>query len=129
MSLPVIPKDESTTVITSLSLQDFKNELQINPGALIIKFGAEWCGPCKRIDPLVKDQMTNLPATIKGAIIDIDENLELYAFLKSKRQVNGVPVILCYKKGNLTWVPDLVVVGADNNQINAFFENCKKLVV
>lgn len=124
MDLPVIQN-----VLSSLSLQDFKNELQNNPGALIIKFGAEWCGPCKTIDPLVKHHMSNLPVTIKGAIIDIDENFEIYAFLKSKRQVNGVPVILCYKKGNLTWIPDLVVVGADVNQINAFFENCKKLVV
>jgi hypothetical protein len=37
---------------------------------------------------------------ITSAIIDIDDNFEIYAFLKSKKMVNGVPVILCYKKGN-----------------------------
>jgi hypothetical protein len=68
--------------------------------------------------------MSQFPHTIQGAIIDIDDNFEIYAFLKSKRVVNGVPVILCYKKGNLNYVPNDVVVGADVNQINMFFSRC-----
>ena len=111
-------------VITEMSKNDFQNALASNPGALIIKFGAEWCGPCKKIDPLVYRWMSKFPDTIQGAIIDIDDNFEIYAFLKSKKQVNGVPVILCYKKGNHTWIPDDVIVGADEVSVNRFFEKC-----
>jgi len=70
--------------------------------------------------------MNRLPETIQGAVIDIDDeaSFDLYAFLKSKKQVNGVPVILCYKKGNMTYVPDNVIVGADEDQVNRFFTAC-----
>ena len=107
-----------------MSKEDFQNAHVLNQGALIIKFGAEWCGPCKKIEPLVNYWFSKFPSTIQGAIIDIDENFEIYAFLKSKKQVNGVPVILCYKKGNQTWIPDEVIVGADEASVGRFFEKC-----
>jgi lipopolysaccharide assembly outer membrane protein LptD (OstA) len=51
-----------------------------------------------------------------------------HAILKSKKQVNGVPAILCYKRGNKTIIPDNIVVGADENQINLFFKQCLSYV-
>ena len=119
-TIPTVP----TNIITEMTKESFADLLTNNKGALIIKFGAEWCGPCKKIEPLVNGWMARLPDTVQGAIIDIDDNFEIYAFLKSKRVVNGVPVILCYKKGNLNYIPDDVVVGADFNQINIFFSRC-----
>jgi hypothetical protein len=66
--------------------------------------------------------------TIQCSIIDIDDNFEIYAFLKSKKMVNGVPVILCYKKGNISWIPDKAVVGADERQVNIFFQECTQFI-
>jgi hypothetical protein len=63
---------------------------------------------------------------IQCAIIDIDKCFDVYSYLKSKRMVNGVPVILCYKKGNNNFAPDDIVVGADKNKINEFFIRCSK---
>jgi thioredoxin 1 len=117
-------------VITEMSKDSFSQLLQTNNGLLIIKFGAEWCGPCKKIDPLVYEWMNKLSTqpNVQCAIIDIDDNFEIYAFLKSKKMVNGVPVILCYKKGNISWIPDKAVVGADERQVNIFFQDCSQLV-
>jgi len=114
----------SSPIITQMDRSGFQNALLNNPGGLIIKFGAEWCGPCKTIDPLVYSFMNQLPVNVQGAIIDIDDNFDIYAFLKSKRQVNGVPAILFYKKGNLTWVPDGSVIGADESKVRLFFQQC-----
>jgi thioredoxin 1 len=111
-------------VITEMSKENFVKLLVNNTGALVIKFGAEWCGPCKKIEPLVHEWFNKLPPSIITAVIDIDENFDIYALLKSKKQINGVPAILCYKKGNLTTIPDHIVVGTDENQINHFFEQC-----
>ena len=113
-----------SNVITELSKDQFVNALQNNRGALVIKFGAEWCGPCKTIKPLVNSWMTQFPPSIQGAVIDIDENFEIYALLKSKRQINGVPTIMCYKQGNISPIPDHIVVGTDVNKINQFFTQC-----
>ena len=127
---PMEPLTIPENVITEMSKESFSQLLQTNKGILIIKFGAEWCGPCKKIDPLVYEWMNKLSnqPNVQCAIIDIDDNFEIYAFLKSKKMVNGVPVILCYKKGNVTWVPDKAIVGADEKQVNLFFQQCSQLV-
>ena len=113
-------------VVTSMTKAEFIEALQNNKGAVVIKFGAEWCGPCKQIEGLVYECMGKMPTEILCAVLDIDDDgaFDLYAFLKSKRMVNGVPVLLCYKKGNLTWVPDDVVVGANVDGIKAMFQKC-----
>ena len=119
----------SSNIITRMDKLGFQKALNENPGGLIIKFGAEWCGPCKKIDPLVYKYMNQLPENIQGAVLDIDESFELYAFLKTKKQVNGVPVILFFKKGSISWVPDRAVVGADEQQIALFFKGCLESVI
>lgn len=126
---PMEPLTIPENVITEMSKDSFSQLLQTNNGLLIIKFGAEWCGPCKNIDPLVYYWMNKLSThpNVQCAIIDIDESFEIYAFLKSKKMVNGVPVILCYKKGNISWIPDKAVVGADERQVNIFFQECFQL--
>lgn len=121
----IIPKN----VITEMTKNSFANLLETNQGILIIKFGAEWCGPCKKIDPLVYKLMSQMPyPKATCAIIDIDDNFEIYAFLKSRKMVNGVPAILCYKKGNLSFIPDNTVIGSDENQVNLFFQACKQYI-
>jgi thioredoxin 1 len=114
-------------IITEISsLDQFAEQLKTNPGLLILKFGATWCGPCKRIEPLVHDWLEKLPENIQFCMIDIDECFDLYVFLQKKKMINGVPGILCYYKNNLNYIPNDSVVGADANQINAFFERCIK---
>jgi hypothetical protein len=38
--------------------------------------------------------------------------------------VNGIPVLLCYKKGNTTFIPDDVITGSDATQLHMFFKRC-----
>ena len=118
---------EKRGVITDLGkLIDLQSALQNNPGVFIVKLGAEWCGPCKRIEGLVKSCMDQAPANVQCAIIDVDEAFEIYGFLKTKRVVNGIPAILAYYQGNLNYIPDEVVIGSDQTQIIALFQRCYK---
>ena len=112
-------------ILTELhSTLQFIDHLQKNPGLIIIKFGATWCGPCKAVEKQVHDWLDKMPATVQSFVIDIDECFEVYAFLKSKKMVNGIPVILCYDKGNLNYIPSDCIIGADKNGIDAFFYKC-----
>ena len=120
MPLPIITEIRDRT--------HFSEILQLNPGLFIIKFGANWCGPCKTIDPGIKSYFERLPNTIQTAIIDIDKCTDVYSFLKSKRVVNGVPVLLCYIKGNVSHIPDDIIIGADKQKINDFFVRCNNLL-
>ena len=106
--------------------QSFLDLLAINPGIVLVKFGATWCGPCKKIESNVHHFFNSSPKNVICAVIDVDESFDLYSCLKSKKMVNGIPVILCYKKGNVSYIPDDSVTGADINQLNHFFMRCGK---
>ena len=116
MVLPIITKYENR--------HKFIESLNHNPGLIFIKLGAEWCEPCKLIEEDIKDCFQKMPDTVQCAMIDVDENFDLYAFLKSKKIVPGIPTILCYFQENTHYVPDDVVVGADKNEIKIFFNRC-----
>ena len=116
------PQKVVTPIIEEFSRSQFEDLLKQNPGKIVLKFGATWCGPCKLIDPLVNQWFSNMPATVKCAAIDIDESFDLYGAFKSKRQITGIPAILCFNKGNESYIPDLSVVGADVHQVNSFFK-------
>ena len=74
MSLPIIYNIENKNAFIQL--------LQSNPGVLIIKFGAEWCGPCKIIEGHVKHHMMQMPENIQCVVVDVDKSIEIYGFLK-----------------------------------------------
>ena len=109
-------------------LEHFKQLLDENPGLLIIKFGAEWCQPCREIKNYIHSIFSRMPPTIQPVIVDVDESIEIYSFLKSKRMIPGVPAILCYYKGNRNYVPDDSVIGASSQHLNLFFERCSKRI-
>ena len=104
--------------------QQFFEILKQNPGLILVKFSADWCKPCKQIKPVVDAFFLSSPSNVLCAEIDIDTSFDLYAFLKSKKMVNGIPVILCYKKGNQSYIPDDSVTGADPTQLDLFFKRC-----
>lgn len=108
------------------SREHFFRLLEKNPGLIIVKLGASWCKPCKIIKPVVDAFFASSPDNVICCEIDIDESFDLYAFLKSKKMVNGIPVILCYVKGNTSFIPDESVTGADPTQLDTFFKRCGK---
>jgi thioredoxin 1 len=52
----------------------------------LLKFSAEWCGPCKALSKIMKEITFPYPVTE----IDIDENIEL----SSKYAIRSVPTLL-----------------------------------
>lgn len=104
--------------------QAFYNLLHENPGIIIIKFGATWCNPCKMIENDVNFYFSKMPENVQCVLVDVDRSKELYAYLKTKRMLNGVPAILCYYKGNTEHIPDEFVIGANKAQIKNLFTVC-----
>ena len=115
----------SKQIIASFSSrQDFMNLLKSNPGLIIIKSGATWCKPCQAITPVLEGFFATSPPNVICADVDVDESFDLYAFMKSKKMVNGIPAILMYKRGNITFVPNDSVSGADPTALHNFFRRC-----
>ena len=104
----------------------FFHLLQHNPGLIILKLGSSWCSPCKLIEQPVHGFFASSPPEVICGDIDVDQSFDFYSFLKSKKMVNGIPVLLCFKKGNETYIPDDMVTGADSQQLHQLFVRCGK---
>jgi thiol-disulfide isomerase/thioredoxin len=115
----------SKQIIESFQNRDeFLKLLGVNPGLVIIKLGATWCGPCKTIAPVVHAFFASSPANVVCADIDVDESFDLYAVFKQKKMVNGIPVIMLFRKGNVSFIPDDSVTGSGAPELDAFFKRC-----
>ena len=106
-----------------LTSNELKEKIQ-NKENFVLDLFATWCGPCKNIEPLVSEWLNKMPNNVCRAIIDIDENIDLYGFYKKKRVVQGVPTILAYYEGNDHYIPDDMTFGSDPKSTNDFFSRC-----
>ena len=102
----------------------FQEVLESNEGIIILKFGAEWCQPCKAITPFVKEMIGKLPPSFTVYDLDVDDNFEIYAYLKSKKMVTGIPVILAYYRENKTFASNESISGANEEDYKQFFLKC-----
>ncbi len=115
-------------VIIELQVDNLiKNILpNLNNRLLIIKFGAEWCGPCKKIENVFYEEVIKREKNILVADLDVDENFEIYGKFKTARLVNGIPAILAFKsQEGGEKLNELVidsVTGSDTNKIIEFFQ-------
>ena len=121
--MPVTSKDELIT-----DVQDLYTILSNNNGIVILKFSADWCGPCKKIGPIVDEWKNILPESVVFYDIDIDESLNLYSYFKTRKMLAGIPSLMCWRSGNSTFVPDYTVNNSDPVQVTAFFRTCEVCV-
>ena len=87
----------------------------------LFKFTATWCKPCQKIKNDVNRMVSYLKDHIVCYELDIDENFDVYAFLKSKKMLNGVPSVLIYYPTNNSYVSDLSLCGSDLNSYKNLF--------
>ena len=64
-------------------------------GLVLIEFGAEWCGPCKAITPILDKLSKELDGRLSIYSVDIDHSPALAA----RQGVMSVPTILLFKGG------------------------------
>ena len=80
---------------------------------VLVDFFATWCGPCKMLSPIlekVKEKNGDSATIIK---VDVDKNqAAAQAF-----QVQGVPSLILFKKGNVLWRQSGVVQAAQLEQV------------
>jgi thioredoxin 1 len=66
---------------------------------VLVDFYAEWCGPCKMMTPILKEVKTALGDEVTIIKVDVDKNPQAAdAF-----QVQGVPTLIIFQKGEIKW--------------------------
>ena len=61
----------------------------------MVDFTATWCGPCKKIAPIVDDLAGQYAGKVKVGKLDIDANPNTPV----KYRVRGVPTLILFKDG------------------------------
>ncbi len=64
---------------------------------VIVDFWAEWCHPCKQIDPALEELSTEMEDKVIVAKVNIDEN----PMTPSKYGVRGIPTLMLFKDGQV----------------------------
>ena len=73
----------------------FQNEVLDSAQPVLVDFTAVWCGPCKMLEPVVKELSTEWEGKAKVVKLDVDNN----ANLAMQYQVMGVPTLMLFVNG------------------------------
>ena len=84
-----------------LTDQNFNQKVESNE-TILVDFWAEWCGPCKKVSPIL-DEISNDTGLLVGKL-NIDENPEK----PREYSVQSIPTMVLFVDGN----PVHTVVGA-----------------
>jgi thioredoxin 1 len=68
-------------------------------GYVLVDFYANWCEPCKWVDPIVEEVIKNFQGKIALNKIDID----LQPKIARERLILSVPTLVLYKNGEEIW--------------------------
>jgi thioredoxin 1 len=84
------------TFIT-ITEKNFQSEVLQSATPVLLDFSAEWCGPCKMLEPILGELAGEYNGRVRFAKVNIDQEQTLAA----QYNVSAVPTLLFFKKGEV----------------------------
>ncbi|MCM1002865.1 MAG: thioredoxin [Candidatus Gastranaerophilales bacterium] len=82
-------------MVQEINTENFDKEVISHNGVIVVDFFANWCGPCRKLGPILEEVEQELSSKVKFAKINTDDNLEM----AKKYQVSGLPTLMVFKDG------------------------------
>lgn len=81
---------------SGMNLDDY-NKLTASAPVVMVDFNAVWCGPCKKLKPVLEEM--DQKGLIKLVSVDVDENPAISEHFK----IESIPLMKLYKNGKEVW--------------------------
>ena len=82
--------------MTTLTLDNFEQEVMQAKTPVVVDFWASWCGPCMMLAPVMEELDGELPQ-IKFCKVNVDDEHDL----AMEFQIDSIPTLLCVKDGHV----------------------------
>jgi thioredoxin 1 len=69
----------------------------VKSGLVLVDFWAEWCAPCRRLEPTVNQLAEDYDGRLTVAKMNVDEN----PVTPPNYMIRGIPTLLLFKDGDL----------------------------
>ena len=84
-------------MLTAITEVEFEEKVLRNPRPVLVDFGAEWCHPCKRLDPLVHELAEEWEDRLDVVAFDVDQSVDI----TMTYQIMGVPTLMLFINGEV----------------------------
>lgn len=91
----------------------FKNIIRKSSRTVLVDFYADWCQPCKELQPVLCGVKNKFKENIRILKVNVDYN----PTIASQFEVTSVPTLMIFKSGNLEWVREGVVFEPELSEI------------
>ena len=93
----IIEQKKEGTMSNAIEITDnsFEQEVLNSDKLTVVDFWAPWCGPCRKLGPVLDEVANEMADKIKIVKLNTDENF------KSAKEysISGLPTILVFKNG------------------------------
>jgi len=83
--------------LLTITDDNFEEEVLKSDKPVLIDFWATWCGPCRKIAPIVEEMASEYEGKAKIGKLDVDSNQET----SIKYGVRSISTLLLFKNGEL----------------------------
>ena len=105
-----------SNLILHVTDADFEDQVLKSDQPVILDFWAEWCAPCKMIEPVMEELATQYSDKLLVAKMNIDDNQGT----PKKYGVRGIPTLILFKNSDVV----ATKVGAvSKSQLEAFIDS------
>ncbi len=79
--------------VTDEDFDEFVEEYDV----VLIDFWAEWCGPCKRLGPIIEELAEEMQGDVAFGKLDVDDNKAK----SSEYSVSSIPTMIIFNDGEV----------------------------